>query len=101
LDLKKRFSEEQIIIFLGEAEAGLLVKELEAKNTRLKQLLAESLLEIEVTREALRKKVNALTRQDVVRFIVSRDLSGHRALLVIRKSTSALRYQPAPDHNKR
>jgi len=28
LDLKKRFSEEQIIIFLGEAEVGLLAESL-------------------------------------------------------------------------
>ena len=86
--MKKRFSEEQIIGFLGEAEAGLPIKELcrlhvfseasyylwrskfggmsvpnakclrelETENTRLKKLLAESLLEMEVTREALRKK---------------------------------------------
>ena len=32
------------------------LKELETENTRLKQLLAESLLENEVTREALRRK---------------------------------------------
>jgi putative transposase len=88
LDVKKRFSEEQIIGFLREAEAGLPVaelcrrhgfseasfylwrnkfggmnvsdakklKELEAENGRLKRLLAESLLENEVTKEALRKK---------------------------------------------
>lgn len=86
--MKKRFSEEQIIGFLREAEAGLAVaelcrrhgfseasyylwrskfggmsvsdakrlKELEVENTRLKKLLAESLLENEVTKEALRKK---------------------------------------------
>ena len=86
--MKKRFSEEQIIGFLREAEAGLPVaelcrrhgfsegsyylwrskfggmsvsdakrlKELETENTRLKKLLAESLLENEVTKEALRKK---------------------------------------------
>ena len=86
--MKKRYSEEQIIGFLREAEAGLPVKdlcrrhgfseasyylwrskfggmsvteakrlkELETENTRLKKLLAESMLEIEVTREALRKK---------------------------------------------
>jgi len=88
LDVKKRFTEEQIIGFLREAEAGLAVaelcrrhgfseasyylwrskfggmnvsdakrlKELEAENTRLKRLLAESMLENEVTKEALRKK---------------------------------------------
>ena len=86
--MKKRFSEEQIIGFLQEADAGLSVKELcrrhgfseasfylwrskygglnvseakrlkalEQENTRLKKLLAEALLEQEVTREALRKK---------------------------------------------
>ena len=32
------------------------LKELEAENVRLKKLLAESLLGMEVTREALRKK---------------------------------------------
>jgi putative transposase len=88
LDVKKRFTEEQIIVFLREAEAGLAVaelcrrhgfseasyylwrskfggmnvsdakrlKELEAENARLKRLLAESMLENEVTKEALRKK---------------------------------------------
>ncbi len=86
--MKKRYSEEQIIGFLREAEAGMPVKELcrrygfseasfylwrskfggmsvpdarrlkelEAENARLKRLLAESMLEIEVTREVLRKK---------------------------------------------
>ncbi len=79
--MKKRFREEQIIGFLGEAEAGLPIKELcrrhgfsaanyylwrskfggmsvsdtkrlkelEAENGRLKKLLEESLLEMEVT----------------------------------------------------
>ena len=86
--MKKRFSEEQIIGFLREADKGVAVKELcrkhgfseasyylwrskfggldvsdakrlkalEAENARLKKLLAESVLENEVTREALRKK---------------------------------------------
>lgn len=86
--MKKRFTEEQIIGFLREADRGMAVKELcrkhgfseasyylwrgkfggmdvsdakrlkalEAENARLKKLLAESMLENEVTREALRKK---------------------------------------------
>ena len=86
--MKKRFTEEQIIGFLREAEAGLPIaelcrkhafsegsyylwrskfggmslsdakrlKELELENSRLKRLLAESMLENEVTKEALRKK---------------------------------------------
>ncbi len=86
--MKKRFSEEQIIGFLKEADAGMPVKELcrrhgfsdasyylwrskfggmsvsdarrlktlEAENARLKKMLAEAMLEREVTREVLRKK---------------------------------------------
>lgn len=86
--MKKRFSEEQIIGFLREADKGVAVKDLcrrhgfseasyylwrskfggmdvsdakrlkalEVENARLKKLLAESMLENEVTREALRKK---------------------------------------------
>ena len=86
--MKKRFTEEQIIGFLKEAEAGVAVKDLcrrhgfseasyylwrskfggmsvpeakrlkalEAENVRLKKLLAETLLEAEVTKEALRRK---------------------------------------------
>jgi putative transposase len=88
LDVKKRFSEEQIIGFLREAERGVAVKDLcrrhgfseasyylwrskfgsmdvsdakrlkalESENARRKKLLAESMLENEATREALRKK---------------------------------------------
>lgn len=86
--MKKRFSEEQIIGFLKQADAGMAVKELcrkhgfseasyylwrskfggmdvsdakrlkalESENARLKKLLAESMLENEITREVLRKK---------------------------------------------
>ena len=86
--MKKRFSEEQIIGFLKEADRGVAVKELcrkhgfseasyylwrskfggmevsdakrlkalEAENAKLKKLLAEAMLENEVTKEALRKK---------------------------------------------
>ena len=86
--MKKRFTEEQIIGFLREADKGIALKELcrkhgfseasfylwrskyggmdvsdarrlkalEAENARLKKLLAESMLENEVTKEALRKK---------------------------------------------
>jgi len=88
LDVKKRFSEEQIIGFLKEVDTGIPVKalcrkhgfsegsyyvwrskfggmsvpeakrlkELESENARLKKLLAETLLESEIVKEALRKK---------------------------------------------
>lgn len=86
--MKKQFTEEQIIGFLREAEAGMPIgelcckyafseasyylwrskfggmsvsdakrlKKLETENNRLKKLLAESLLENEIAKEALRKK---------------------------------------------
>jgi len=86
--VKKRFSEEQIIGFLREADKGVPVtelcrkhgfseasfylwhskfggldvsdakrlKSLESENAKLKKLLAESMLENEVIKEALRKK---------------------------------------------
>jgi len=86
--MKKRFTEEQIIGFLREADAGMPIKDLcrrhgfseasyylwrgkfggmnvsdarrlkalEAENTKFKKLLAEAMLEREVTREGLRKK---------------------------------------------
>jgi putative transposase len=90
LNVKKRFSEEQIIGFLKEADRGMAVRELcrmhgfseasyylwrgkyggmdvsdarklkalEAENSKLKKLLAEAMLENEVTKEALRKNGN-------------------------------------------
>ena len=86
--MKKRFSEEQIIGFLKQAEAGVPVaelcrqhgfsdasfytwrakfggmnvsdakrlKELEAENSRLKKLLAESILDAEALRSVLGRK---------------------------------------------
>jgi len=86
--VKNRFSEEQIIGFLREADKGIALKELcrkhgfseasyylwrskyggmdisdarrlkalEVESAGLKKLLADALLENEVTKEALRKK---------------------------------------------
>ena len=86
--MKKRYTEEQIIGFLREADASLPVKELcrkygfsepsyfawkakfggmkvsdaqrlktlEAENTKLKKLLANSMLEIDAMREVLKGK---------------------------------------------
>jgi putative transposase len=86
--MKKRFTEEQIIGFLQEADAGMSVKELgrkygfsdaafygwrskfrglkveeakrlrslEHENTRLKRLLADSMLDIEALKAALGRK---------------------------------------------
>ena len=98
--MKKRFTEEQIIGFLREADSGMPVKELcrkhgfseasyylwrskfggmsvsdakrlkelETENARLKKLLAESLLENEVTQGgAAKKMVTAPARRELVR----------------------------------
>jgi putative transposase len=86
--MKKRYSEEQIIRFLREADAGLPVKDLcrkhgfseasyygwkakfggmnvsdaqrlkalEAENSKLKRLLANSMLEVDALREVLKGK---------------------------------------------
>ena len=86
--MKKRYTEEQIIGFLREADAGIPVKELcrrhgfseasyylwrnkfggmtvsearrlkelEVENACLKRMLAEAMLENEITKEALQKK---------------------------------------------
>lgn len=86
--MKKRYTEEQIIGFLREADAGLPVKDLcrkhgfsegsyyawkakfggmnvsdaqrlkalDAENTKLEKLLANSMLEIDAMREVLRGK---------------------------------------------
>ena len=81
--MKKHYAEEQIIGFLREADAGLPVKELcrkhgfsepsyyawkakfggmkrlkalEAENTKLKKLLANSMLEVDAIGEVLKGK---------------------------------------------
>ena len=130
--MKKRFTEEQIISFLREAEAGLAVaelcrrhgfseasyylwrskfsgmnvsnakrlKELETENARLKRLLAEAMLENEVTERSLAKKVvSAPARRELVRHTISSGLSERRSLRIICMSASALRYEPAADRN--
>ena len=130
--MKKRFTEEQIIGFLREVEAGVTVKDLcrrkgfspasfyqwrakfggmsvseakrlkalEAENGRLKKLVAELMLESEVVREALKKKVvRAPARRELVHWMSSKGLSERAALRVIAMSASALRYLPRDDRN--
>ena len=60
--MKKRFTDEQIISFLKEIDAGMPVKELESENAKLKKLLAETMLETEIIKKAL-KKSGSRTRQ--------------------------------------
>ncbi len=62
--MKKRFSDEQIISILHEAEAGVSARELCRKHaisdatfyTRLKKLLAEAMLDKEALQVALGRK---------------------------------------------
>nr|WP_250879187.1 IS3 family transposase [Luteibacter anthropi] len=76
------------------------LKDLEAENSRLKKLLAEQLLENEVIKDALRKKmVSAPDRRELVRYLVGRELSERRSLAIADMSASAYRYEPRPDRN--
>lgn len=57
----------------------------EAANARLKKLLAESILENEITREALRSRVmTAPPRRELVRWMRGNGLSEPRALRMVR-----------------
>ncbi|HEY8834397.1 MAG TPA: IS3 family transposase [Chthoniobacterales bacterium] len=77
------------------------LKELETENARLKKLLAESVLENEVAREALRKKlVTVSARRELVRFGQARGLSERRALRMAGISASLFRYRRREDRNQ-
>ncbi|WP_415656062.1 IS3 family transposase [Roseateles sp.] len=130
--MKKRYTEEQIIGFLREADAGLPVKELcrkhgfsepsyyawkakfggmnvsdaqrlktlEAENTKLKKLLANSMLEIDAMRGGAQGKVMAVAaRREVVRQLQDKGWSERRALKLVGMSASTLRYRPRDDGN--
>ena len=70
------------------------LKELGTENTRLKKLLAESLLERGDPRGPPPKMVSAPVRRVVVREMTERGLTERRALRVVGMSASALRYTP-------
>ncbi|MDD2741619.1 MAG: IS3 family transposase [Rhodocyclaceae bacterium] len=76
------------------------LKELELENSRLKRLLAESMLENEIAKEALRKKlVSAPSRRDLVHFLIDKGLSEQKSLRFVGMSPSAFRYRPVMDRN--
>jgi transposase InsO family protein len=76
------------------------LKALEAENAKLKKLLAEALLENEVTKDALRKKmVTAPERREPVRWMQARGLTERRGLAIVSMSASSPRYRPPPDRN--
>ncbi len=62
----------------------------------MKKLLAEAMLEQEVTREVLRKKwLSAPARREGVQTMKAGGLSERHSLRIVRMSASSLRYQPA------
>ncbi|MFY1832064.1 IS3 family transposase [Myxococcus fulvus] len=121
---KSRFSEEQMVAILREAERSSVpetakkhgvseptlyawrkrfggmdandtkrLKQLEAENARLKKLLAERDLDIEVLKEVQAKKlVSATARRQQVAYARARGLSTRRACKLLRVARSALGY---------
>jgi transposase InsO family protein len=83
-----------------EVSGAKRLKALEAENARLKKLLAESMLENEISWEALQKEmVLAPERRNLVRWMSSKGQTERRSLRVIGMSARALRYQPREDRN--
>lgn len=67
------------------------LKELEAEDARLKKLLFESTLEMEISREALRKiSVTAPAPRGLLRDMVDGEMIERRALAGLRMGESAL-----------
>jgi putative transposase len=116
--VKKRYSEEQIIKFLKEADAGVPVKELCRRHGfseasyylwRSKFGSREREAEEAAGRGPARKRsdqgspskkvVTAPARREVVRIMKDRGMSERHALRVVGMSASALRYAPRPDGN--
>ncbi len=103
---KHGFSEASYYLWRGkfggmDVSDAKRLKVLEAENTRLKKLLAETMLESVVVKEALRKKmVAAPLRRELVRWMQTKGLSQRRCLGVVRMSASSLRYVPRSDSNE-
>lgn len=106
--MKKRFSEEQIVAFLREAEAELPIKELCRKHGFREASYylwrgkfggmsvpdAKRLKGLEIENARLMKLL-----AEQVRYMVDKGLSERRALCAVRMSASALRHEPRPDRN--
>jgi hypothetical protein len=59
------------------------LKELEKENGRLKRLLAERVLEIDLLKELVAKTVTRNDKRAAVRFLVAGGLSVHGACLLV------------------
>lgn len=106
--MKKRFTEEQIIVFLREAEAGLPVKDLcrrhgfseasyylwRSKFGGMSVPDAKRLKELEAENTRLMKLL-----AEQVRHLVDKGPSEWRSLALVRMSASAYRYALRPDRN--
>nr|WP_090371378.1 IS3 family transposase [Nitrosospira sp. Nl5] len=126
--MKKRFTDEQIIGFLKQADGGVPVRELcrqhgfsdasfytwrakfggmtipdakrlrdlEAENTQLKKLLAESLLDAEALKVALGRKplTPQAKREAVTAMLEQTEISERRACLLVELSRTVLHYAP-------
>ncbi len=122
---KTRFSEEQMVKILREADAALVadvakkhgisdqtiylwrkrfgelqaadvkrLRQVEAENAKLKKLLAERDLEIEVMKEVAEKKmVSAPVRRRQVAYVRDRGISVRRACALMSVARSSLRYE--------
>ncbi|WP_301949542.1 transposase [Xanthomonas fragariae] len=118
--MKKRFTEEQIIGFLREAEAGVAIKDLCRRHgfseasyclwrSKFGGMSVKRAAEEVVGRAAVRKRpdqgctakkvVSAPARRALVREWIGCGASERRALAAIGMSASALRYCPREDRN--
>lgn len=69
------------------------LRHLEQENAKLKKLVAERDLEIEVMKEVAAKKVGAPVRRRQVAYVCERGLSIRRACALFSMARSALRYE--------
>ena len=123
---KSRFTEEQIVSFLGETDRDAVpvaakrhgvseqtiytwkkrlgsfqpddvrrLKQLGQENARLKKLVAERDLEIEVMKEIAKKMVSVSARQEQVAYAVRRGLSQRRSSTLLGVARSALGHRSA------
>ncbi|WP_373281780.1 IS3 family transposase [Chitinolyticbacter meiyuanensis] len=130
---KSRFTDEQIIAILKEAEAGLpavelcrkhgisdatfykwrakfggmdvpearLLKQLEDENNRLKRLVADQALDIQMLKEVPGKKLSRPAQRRTVarQLMLAHGISERRACALVQIARNTLRHQPPPDPN--
>jgi putative transposase len=73
------------------------LREMEKENARLKRLLAERDLELDVVREFLKKVAGAAERRKAVGFLTAGGLYVRRSCAILRNNRSSLGYLPLKD----